>query len=87
MDIRIIMWEHICLHHFDSVSQSCEVCNSFDDSIFQMVTSEAPTNQNYITLHLQDAKFMWLEGWLRVQVKTLTAITSSKGCLYTRTGD
>lgn len=87
MDIWIIMWEHICPHHFDSVIQSCEVCNSVYNSIFQKVTSEAPTSQNYITLHLRDAKFMWREGLLRLQVKTLTSITSSKGCLYTRTGD
>lgn len=51
------------------------------------MNSEALTTQHYITLHLWHTPFMHTLCRLRVQVKTLTAMTSSKGCLYTRTGD
>lgn len=50
----------VCLQHFGSVSQSHARC--VIQWLLLRVTSEVPTRQHYITLHLWDAIFMWIEG-------------------------
>lgn len=63
-----------------------KVCNSMTTR-WGWPLQHPPTHQHYITIHLQGCNIHVDRGSTEVRVETLTAITSSKGCLYTRTGD